>query len=248
MMKRTELVMGMPVIVEIADAHADSAALGSVFEYFRYVDEKFSTYKSDSEISKINRHALPEQDWSADMREVFRLAEKTKLQTENYFDIRKPDGQYDPSGLVKGWAIRNAARLLRAEGFRNFYINAGGDIETSGSAEHGAPWTVGIKNPFNTGEIVKVLEIGNGGIATSGNYLRGNHIYNPKEKEEKLEEVSSLTVIGPDIYEADRFATAAFAMGKSGIVFIESLPGFEGYMIDCTGMATMTSGFERYAK
>jgi thiamine biosynthesis lipoprotein len=48
------------------------------------------------------------------------------------------------------------------------------------------------------------------------------------------------------VYEADRFATAAFAMGKRGIYFIEQLPGFEGYMIDASARATFTSGFERY--
>jgi thiamine biosynthesis lipoprotein len=48
------------------------------------------------------------------------------------------------------------------------------------------------------------------------------------------------------VYEADRFATAAFAMGKRGIQFIEKLVGFEGYMIDVEARATLTSGFERY--
>jgi thiamine biosynthesis lipoprotein len=61
-----------------------------------------------------------------------------------------------------------------------------------------------------------------------------------------LQDIVSLTVIGPNVYEADRFATAAFAMGKRGIYFIEQLPGFEGYMIDAAARATFTSGFERY--
>ncbi len=65
--------------------------------------------------------------------------------------------------------------------------------------------------------------------------------------EAHLDDVKSLTVIGPDIYEADRFATAAFAMGRGGIDFIESLEGFEGYMIDASKTATFTSGFGRYA-
>ena len=55
-----------------------------------------------------------------------------------------------------------------------------------------------------------------------------------------------LTVIGPDILEADRFATAAFAMGRPGIGFIEERPELEGYMVDAGGRATFTSGFEDY--
>ena len=85
-------------------------------------------------------------------------------------------------------------------------------------------------------------------MATSGTYIRGQHIYNPHNRVQTFDDIVSLTVIGPNIYEADRFATAAFAMGKSGIDFIESLPGFEGYIIDSNGIATMTSGFENYVK
>jgi FAD:protein FMN transferase len=58
--------------------------------------------------------------------------------------------------------------------------------------------------------------------------------------------IASLTVIGHNIYEADRFATAAFAMGAEGVHFIEGLAGFEAYQIDTSGVATFTTGFARY--
>lgn len=57
----------------------------------------------------------------------------------------------------------------------------------------------------------------------------------------------SRTVIGPDVLEADRFATAPFAMGRTGVTFIELLPGLETYRIDRAGRATMTSHFPDYA-
>jgi FAD:protein FMN transferase len=125
-------------------------------------------------------------------------------------------------------------------------VDAGGDIQTSGKSSRGKKWTVGIKNPFKQEEIVKILSVGGEGVATSGTYIRGQHIYDPKDKSKKLEEIVSLTVIGPNIYEADRFATAAFAMGPEGIHFIEKLPGLEGYMIDKRGIATETTGFKKY--
>jgi thiamine biosynthesis lipoprotein len=83
-------------------------------------------------------------------------------------------------------------------------------------------------------------------VATSGTYIRGNHIYSPKEKDRTEFEIVSMTIIGPNIYEADRFATAAFAMGSKGIHFIETLPDLEAYMINKKGIATMTTGFEKY--
>jgi FAD:protein FMN transferase len=125
-------------------------------------------------------------------------------------------------------------------------VDAGGDIEAIGKNDDGQDWRVGIRNPFNINEIVKVIAVSNCGVATSGTYIRGEHIYNPVTGAETIDEIASLTVIGANIYEADRFATAAFAMGRDGIIFIEHLEGFEGYMIDKDGIATLTSGFARY--
>lgn len=237
--------MGMPVTAEVVDKGATEDVLEKVFKYFSYVDEKFSTYKETSEISAINRGELLESEWSVDMKEIFALSEKTKQETNGYFDIRKPDGAIDPSGIVKGWSIRNAAKILDKEGFKNFFVDVAGDIEARGKNAEGKLWTVGIRNPFNRKENIKILSLDNMGIATSGTYVRGQHIYNP-HKVGPLGEIVSLTVVGPNVYEADRFATPAFAMGKEGIYFIENLPGLEGYMIDKNGIATETTNFSKY--
>jgi thiamine biosynthesis lipoprotein len=238
-------MMGMPIMIEIADASATEEAFTAVFDYFQYVDNKFSTYKDNSEIMQINRNELCLEDASEDMKIVFALADQTQQETYGYFDIRH-NGMIDPSGIVKGWAIYNAAILLQNLGYQNFYVDAGGDIQTLGKSEHGETWRVGICNPFNIREIVKVISVSNCGVATSGTYARGQHIYDPTSGTETLDDVLSITVIGSNIYEADRFATAAFAMGKAGIDFIDSLQDFEGYMIDSNGIATLTSGFKRY--
>jgi thiamine biosynthesis lipoprotein len=247
-MKTTRVLMGMPITVEIVDPNASEAAIEKIFDYFKYVDETFSTYKTTSEITAINNGALAQEKWSADMKLIFALSEKTKVETKGFFDIRTPGGTYDPSGIVKGWAIWNAAQLLRKDGFENFYVDAGGDIQPNGLNTEGKPWAVGIKNPWNEKENVKVVYVTREGVATSGTYIRGLHIYDPKHANRPVDEITSLTVIGPNVYEADRFATAAFAMGRDAITFIEELNGFEGYMIDNEKIATLTSGFEKYTK
>ncbi len=244
-MKDTRILMGMPVTVEIADSAATAEDIEAVYEYFHYVDEKFSTYKDTSEISQLNRRELTLAEASQDLRTVFELAEQTRQETDGYFDIAR-DGRIDPSGLVKGWAIDNAANLLRDREFQNFYVDAGGDIEAAGYNRSGQKWRVGIRNPFNLTEIVKVLAISDGGIATSGNYVRGQHIYRPDLAGELETDIVSLTVVGPNVYDADRYATAAFAMGREGILFIDRMEGFEAYMIDQTGQAIYTPGLERY--
>ena len=243
-MKQLQLLMGMPIIVEIVDPNVTEAAIENVFAYFRYVDDTFSIYKESSEISKINRGELGEEGFSDDMKTILALSEQTKQETRGYFDIQH-NGIADPSGIVKGWAIFQAAQMLLDAGWSNFYIDAGGDIQVAGT-KGGNPWRIGIRNPFNRKENVKVLSITEKGIATSGTAIRGQHIYDPHHPHIPLQEIVSLTIIGPDVYHADRFATAAFAMGKKGISFIEQLPGFEGYMIDASARATFTSDFERY--
>jgi thiamine biosynthesis lipoprotein len=243
-MKETRLLMGMPISVEVLDAGVTQDALDDIFTYFATVDERFSTYKPSSEISRLNRGELREDGYSDELRTVLALGEQTKRETDGYFDMLR-DGLCDPSGIVKGWATANAANLLKDAGFRNFYVEAGGDIQVCGM-KHDAPWRVGIRSPFNRRENVKVLALTDCGVATSGTAIRGQHIYNPHRPSESLTEVISLTVIGPDVYEADRYTTAAFAMGRRGIYFIEGVAGLEGYMIDAWARATFTSGFERY--
>src|SRR6478609_673138 len=123
-MRETRILMGMPITVEVLlptvnpdnapasvperiDLPCAKEAIDAVFTYFEYVDEKFSTYKETSEISLINRKELAVEHASSDMQRVFALCAETKQRTGGYFDIAH-DGRYDPSGLVKGWAIQNA--------------------------------------------------------------------------------------------------------------------------------------------
>jgi FAD:protein FMN transferase len=236
--------MGMPITVEAVDAAVTQEDLDSVFAYFASVDDVFSTYKDTSEISKINRGELSPAQYSKDMQSVLALSKQTEEETEGYFNIQH-EGIYDPSGIVKGWAIQNAAQRLKARGLRNFYIDAGGDVQIAGYKD-GHSWIVGIRNPFNRAENVKILALTDRGVATSGTAIRGQHVYNPHNLDAPILDIVSITVIASNVYDADRFATAAFAMGKRGIYFIERLAGFEGYMIDAQARATFTTGFERY--
>jgi len=245
-MRVTRLLMGMPITVEIVGNGEAAATIEAAFAYFESVDRRFSTYRDDSEITEINLGRISEADYSTEMREVLALAEQTRRETAGYFDIHTAAGTLDPSGIVKGWAIRNAAALVARSGARDFYVDAGGDIQSSGHNAEGKPWRVGIRNPFDQVQIIKIVEPRGRGIATSGSYVRGQHIYDPHARGVAIDDIVSMTVIGTDVLEADRFATAAFAMGRSGIAFVEQTPELEGYVVDRNGRATLTSGFESY--
>lgn len=243
-MKKTALHMGMPATVWIVGDNASKADIDAVFSYFHEVDERFSTYKTTSEVSQINRNELSLANASDEVKKIFSLCRETAQETNGYFTIDIA-GKKDPSGIVKGYAIHEGANILREKGYRNFYVEIAGDIEVEGLNEEGEKWQIGIENPFNRKEIVKVVALSGKGIATSGTYIRGQHIYDPVGKK-AADEVASISIIGPNVYEADRFATAAFAMGEKGIHFIESLLGFEGYMTTKDKKAYLTSGFDIY--
>src|ERR1017187_9365769 len=136
-MKQTKTLMGMPITVEIIGVETPED-FDIVYAYFKAVDARYSVYKPNSEISLINK-GLPKEKWSHEMTLVLDLCEQTKQLTNGYFDISYK-GQYDPSGLVKGWAIRNAVELLQGRGKHNFYIEAGGDIQMHGKNADNELW------------------------------------------------------------------------------------------------------------
>lgn len=242
-MKATQQIMGMPVTIMWHDTAVQQSDIENVFNFFKEVDKNYSPYIETSEVSRINKKELAVENYSPELQEILELAETTKKQTNGYFDVWH-QGDFDPSGIVKGWAIQKAAERLLAY-TDDFYVEAGGDIQVLGKAETGELWKVGVRNPFNRAENIAIVGLDNAAIATSGTAIRGSHIYNPVD-EHIDETIVSLSVINKRIVDADRMATAAFAMGKEGIQFIESLDGYEGYMVDKDKIATQTSNWHQY--
>lgn len=243
-MKKEFVTMGMPAIVHVVDPHVRQRDIDEVVKYFESIDRRFSTYKKDSEISRINAGGIAPEQYSKEMQKVFALCEQTKQETHNYFDIHI-NGILDPSGLVKGYAIWQAAEQLRVQGFMNIYVEIGGDIQVYGTDEDRHLWAIGIRNPFNEKEIIKVVHLTNAGIATSGTSQRGTHIYDPI-RQQVADDIASITVIAGSVYDADRYATAAFAMGVDGISWINEQKGYEGYAVMKDKKAYYTHGFNSY--
>ncbi|MFC2966713.1 FAD:protein FMN transferase [Acidimangrovimonas pyrenivorans] len=245
MARETRLMMGMPITVEVVGAGAE-ALIDAAFATFAEVDARFSPYRDDSEVSALNAGRLARRAASAEMAEVLEIAEEMRQASDGYFDIARPEGGIDPSGVVKGWAILKVARQIAATGVEHYYVDAGGDIQTGGRDAEGRDWVIGIRNPFDAGQIIKGVTPRGRGIATSGSYARGAHIYDPHFPGRPIEQVVSLTVIGPDVLAADLYATAGFAMGPEGIHFIEAVPQLEGYAVRADGTAQQTSGFRGF--
>jgi thiamine biosynthesis lipoprotein len=243
-MHRVEHLMGTAISVDVRDAGVASWVLDDVFEHFRRVDLRFSTFKPDSEVSRLSRGEIGEAEGSAEVREVLALCEAMRVASDGYFDVRRhrADGALDPSGLVKGWAVEGAADILHEAGAQNFYLNAGGDIVARGEGAPGRPWRVGIRHPERPDRVAAVLAIRDLAVATSGAYERGDHVIDPHTGRPPAG-ILSVTVVGPSLTYADAFATAAFAMGPDGLRWIASLPGYSGCCITSNHRIAWTEAF-----
>lgn len=236
--------MGMPIVVDVRDVD-DAAALEPLFDWFRFVDRTFSTYIDDSEISRLNRGELALADAHADVREVLARCEELRVETNGFFDVHAERDDYvDPSGLVKGWSVDRAADIADELGFRNYAVNAGGDMRLRGGALPAREWRVGIQHPTSPDHVAAVVAGDDLAVATSGAYNRGEHVFDPHTHRPPTG-VLSVTITGRDLGTADAYATAAFAMGERGPAWTARLRGYEAMTLLADGRVLSTPRFPR---
>ncbi len=247
---RVEQIMGTAISIDLRDPAISPAAVEAAFDHLRDVDARFSTYRADTEISRLGRGEISLDDCSPDVREVLERCEDLRRRSDGFFDVRATDardtgGFLDPSGFVKGWAVEASAAILEAAGARNYCLNAGGDVIARGEPEPGRPWRIGVRHPEQIDRVATVIEVRDVAVATSAAYERGEHITDPHTKRPP-KGVLSVTVVGPRLSEADAYATAAFAMGRAGLAWVATLPGYAGSMITSDRRLVWTTEFAAY--
>jgi thiamine biosynthesis lipoprotein len=228
-----EHIMGLPISVHVrgptADAPATAEAAAAVFADLRVIDALFSTYREDSHVSAMNR-GEPVHDPLVDT--VVELCEQARERTGGYFNARLPGG-FDPSGLVKGWAVERAAAKL---GGREYYVSAGGDLVVRGT------WRIGVEDPAQPDRLLAIVDVTDTAVATSGGTHRGAHIINPHTGL-PARGLDSATVIGPSLTWADAYATAAVARGPEAVTWLAGLPGYEALLVADDGGLLATPGW-----
>jgi thiamine biosynthesis lipoprotein len=179
------------------------------------VDQIFSTFIPDSQVSKIRSGQLQINQADQLLQEVWQGCLLAKDITDGAFDPWSVDGGFDPSGYVKGWAADQICNQLQAAGAKHIQVNAGGDIALRGGSSQGSPWHIGVAHPEKTDLVSKIYEIYDGAIATSGTYERGNHIIDPQTKTIAVG-ARSATVVGENAGLVDALATALIVAGRDG--------------------------------
>lgn len=208
-----EQVMGLPVSVHVrgaVDRPELRTAVEQVWSVLHRVDAVFSTWRDDSDLVRLRRGELTAglgHPWLVD---VDRLCDEAGRRTGGLFSASFDGAHHDPTGLVKGWAVEQAARHLRHVPGISWCVNAGGDL-LAGAGRDAAPsdWLVGIEDPRAAGTVAATVTLRTGGLATSGAAARGAHVVDPRSGV-AIDRAGSATVWGPSLLWADVWATALF--------------------------------------
>ena len=222
--------MGTMFLIQVEDdiVEAELTRLcDGAMDVLRDADEVFSLYKPGSEISQLNAGSSSWDSASSVQRKIRADALDWKEVTQGFFDPVSPEGSYDPSGLVKSWAARNAAQYLEANGVREFTLNAGGDIHLSHDLASPLLNRVGLSNLRSVADAAAgsnmVLDLSGTqfrAVATSGRSERGEHIWRAQERSDYIQ----ATVVAKDLVLADIWATALISGGSEALkLFTETV-------------------------
>ena len=243
MVVHEEPVMGTVVTFRVEDSDLAEThireAIGKASKMMHRHDDLFSTWKQESPMSRLRRGELRLDDAPSEIAEVLELCATARSRSGGWFDPFSMPGGIDPTGLVKGWSAERALQLLTDAGITSAMVNAGGDIACCGSPSEGGRWKIGIRHPWRADALACILEVEDA-IATSGEYERGRHLFDPIGRQGL--QPAAATVTGPSLAFADAFATAVAVGGDEALAIISLLEHYDAYLIRADGSEESTSG------
>lgn len=230
-MRKVQHHMGMPISIDIPNCK-NKAVFNACWQLCAQIEVQYSPYIPTSEVSRIASGELSLQNASQSMQEIVALATTYEQTTNGYFSVYF-NGAFNPTGIVKAWAIQQLALCIEANGYSTYLVNAGGDILCNSTTKK--RWQLAISNPGDPNNTIGTITADNIAIATSGSYQKGAHIYDPKAGAPTTA-LQNVTVIGPSIITADVYATALYAMGLNALPFAKTLQDYSCYIIDANNM------------
>jgi thiamine biosynthesis lipoprotein len=235
--------MGLPVSIDVRRCARDpEPVLARAFDWLRDVDARFSPFRTDSAVCRFGRGELPDAEIDPDLAEALALCADYERRSGGAFTAW-PAGAFDPSGVVKGWAVQRTADLLRDAGIEDFCVNAGGDVITRGEPEPGRRWRIGVRHPDRADLMCVVFAVGDAAVATSAIYERGRHILDGRTGAPATGLVS-VTILADDLTTADATATATFALGAEGVAWAADQPGCLVFAVDAERRVHRSAGLD----
>lgn len=241
--------MGMPISLALRGRHADDrfgvAAWTDAMAVLLEVDRVFSTYRTDSYVSRLGRGEIALAACPAEVAEVLALGALAEERSHGAFRVVRPGPNgapvLDPSGVVKGWAVERAAEHLRRLDDTDFCLSAGGDLVCRTLDPDAAQWRIGVEDPHDLTRVLAVLPVRTGAVATSGSARRGEHVVDARTGRWPTE-VASVTVVGDDLTWVDIDATAAYALGPDAARWLDAARHRTGLVVWRDGTVTRLAG------
>ena len=168
--------------------------------------------------------------------------------------LKRKGMMIDLGGIAKGYAADLAVESLKKEGILSGLVSIAGDIRTFGMKPDKSPWTIGIKNPRQTGEkdeIVAKIRLSDKAISTSGDYerffisddKRYHHLLDPKTGL-PASGCRSVSIVTDKAVDTDAFSTAVFILGpEKGMKLVKEM-GMDAIIIDSSGTIHMTDAIK----
>lgn len=179
------------------------------------------------------KYGVPEK---AEIKAALAFVGKDKLSVNGNTLTKEDNTQISLGGIAKGYVGDELLEIAEKYG-ASAVISLGGNIILCGENEEKGEWTVGVKNPLKTDELVCTFKHkGNVSVVTSGGYERSfqkdgktyHHIIDTKTGEPAKSDLLSVTVIGEEGALCDAFSTALFSMGKEkAVTFAKEHNDFE---------------------
>lgn len=170
----------------------------------------------------------------------------------NGTELTVPDGmELDLGAVGKGYTADLVTEILRRHGVTSALISLGGNIQSIGSRPDGSDWRLGIRAPWESGNL-GVLTVSDAAVVTSGGYEnyfddeQGNiywHILDPSTGYPADSGLQSVTIVGREGKMCDALSTALFVMGaQSAEQYWRENGGFEMLLVTDSGEILITEG------
>jgi FAD:protein FMN transferase len=166
--------------------------------------------------------------------------------------LRRAGMRLGLGGIAKGYAVDRGAAVLRAAGFSDFMVQAGGDLYVSGS-KGAASWMVGVRDPRGGPRaIIARMAIKDHAFSTAGDYERSfvlggrryHHIIDPKTGYPATAS-REVTIFAPTAFLADALDDAVFILGaKKGLALVAQFPDCAALVVDAQNQVWMSKALE----
>jgi thiamine biosynthesis lipoprotein len=134
-----------------------------------------------------------------------------------------PGHRLDLGGIGKGHAADLVAGHLVLGGALGACVDLGGDVRVVGTAPEGPSWPVAVRHPVAGRGDLGIIDVAEGGIATSSRLRRrwvdtagseGHHLIDPSTGRPSTSDLVAVTVVAGEAAWAEVFAKAALLAGS----------------------------------